>query len=238
MNEPPQKRRFWQIHLSTAIVMILAAGLVLWFTVGRSLGPRQSDWVEHAGLAARISIDDATITPESPAVLTLDLKNTSAMPFRVLTRASTWGEEVIILPEKKDESHQFRINASRGKGPRFADFEVLNPASTLQHTFKLSADKEGWVKSSRNSIKYHGQDLVVTVEFLNGEHEPTDKPEPQQNGGAEIPFWHGDLTTAPIPIAIGVGWSINRIALVIAYLVGALVLTAIVSEIIIRRIAT
>jgi hypothetical protein len=30
MDSPPKKRRFWQLHLSTAVLLMLAAGGILW----------------------------------------------------------------------------------------------------------------------------------------------------------------------------------------------------------------
>src|SRR5437879_342311 len=68
------KRRFWQLHLSTAVVMMFAAGVVLYFCVGRFFGrgpARQTEWIESDGLAIRISVENSTVTPESPAVITL-----------------------------------------------------------------------------------------------------------------------------------------------------------------------
>ena len=36
MNDKP-KRRFWQIHLSTAVLMTLVAGFCLWFNIETSI---------------------------------------------------------------------------------------------------------------------------------------------------------------------------------------------------------
>jgi hypothetical protein len=35
MDEPPKKRRFWQLHLSTAIIMSVALGFVMLINIGR-----------------------------------------------------------------------------------------------------------------------------------------------------------------------------------------------------------
>ena len=236
-------RRFWQIHLSTAVLMMRQRRRgVFWFTVGRFIGPGAaiSDWVEQDGLEARISVGNSTITPESPVVITLDLKNVSAKPFRIFKLAHGW-ENVEIHWDEKTSFEYVESICGEPKVPTDADFMVLDPARSLQHRFEASITADGlvdlgYMRYKLSGYKFPNCKMTALVIFSNGRDEPQDWDGHRDMVLAAIPVWHGAITTPSIPLTIGLPWTTRRIVSVIAYVFAAVVLTAMLSEFIIRRV--
>src|SRR5690242_9389584 len=79
-------RRFWQIHLSTALIVMVTAGAFLWFQLRfhpiRNR-PVQSEWKVTNGLALRLSSTHSIVSGADPLGLTLELRNDSDHEFLV-----------------------------------------------------------------------------------------------------------------------------------------------------------
>ena len=235
------RRRIWQLHLSTAVLMMLAAGVAMWFAWGRFIAPfmpTQSAWVESEGLAARILVENSIVNPGSDKLFRLELKNTSGKAYRVAKEAKAW-EDITIRP--MEGTHYGTIGAFcfYPKEPRFSDYAVLQPGEALQHELRVEVSKQAELTTGNYVYEILGHDILARAEFSNGSYKPIarlyENDSPDQNKEA-IPVWPGSITTAPIPLTIDLPWSPSRIATVIAYVIGALVLTAVVFEFFIRRI--
>ena len=196
------RRPWFRFHLLTLVLMMLAAGIVLWIRVGRQIvhGETQSAWVEQDGLAARIAIGNCTLTTESPSHIRLDLKNVGDKPFRIYKYASGW-EDVRIQPVIDKPMKVSTIPDSVTFDPPLSDFVVLTPAQQFQYELRLSIDEMrlvyAWNKNYDLSQQQYGAELDVTVHFSNGLVQPHDMDGNPDSALAGMPIWKGTLVRRP-----------------------------------------
>ena len=223
MNTPPT-RRFWQIHLSTAVLMMLAAGIVMWFCVGRYFGSgpaRQSEWTEKDGLAARIPVAHSNIAEGSMTVISLDLKNTSDKPVRIFKTATPWEDATINGQGVTEIPKPFVMIYAGPPPPSISDFVELKPTQCLQHEFTISMRYMGELCVSswkgENRYKVLGRDAFVFGTFSMGAFEVFDMDGNPDSALGGAPIWRGSITTSTIPLSVELPWTSSLLVSVIAY---------------------
>jgi len=236
---PPKKRPLWQIHLSTAVLMMLSAGAFLWGLFGPPEPPgakQQSDWVEKDGMASRISVQNSKIVCGSPITITLDLRNASKQAFCVVSDAFIW-QEVFLEPAN---GRVIRSNVGPIMDyvpPNVSWFTVLKPGEKVQHVFEVHMRDDGVVQSGVYAYKIDGPNIIAHLMYSSEQYPQVEDPTGALEKSLGAPIWRGKMETAAIPLILSnkFPWTVRRFVSVLSFDVFVMSLVAVVSEFIIRR---
>ena len=240
-----QKRRWLRFHLLTLVLVVLAAGAALWFCVGRhfGVGPvQQSEWTEREGLAARISVSHSDIAADSQTVIVLELKNASDKTVRICKTTGP-SEDAVIAGAGVTEIPRPFVMTYAGPTPLLiSDFTVLKPDECVQHEFIISMKSTGelWIDCGRfmtspRRYMVSAPDVLIFANLSMGNLDPLDMDGNPDSAVGGAPIWRGSITTPAIPLTIGLAWTNRRILTAVGYILATLVLTASLSEFLIRR---
>jgi len=237
------KRRWFRLHLSTAVLLSLTAGALMWKNISAEPSPQPgstSEWVSSDGLGIRLSIKNAVVTAKSPAEFTIELRNDSQEPLVVFAERNLW-EHVTIetLAGERVQNETTKIICPAI--PSLDWFVLLKPKDTIEHSMNLPLE----LSAQLPVLREYAFDHVVgkgAYQARASYHMPDLDQARDKNlawvetgkalGGR---LWKGSITSAAIPIVVHPPWSRNQIITHVSIALAILVLVAISSEWLIRR---
>ena len=240
------RRRFWQIHLSTAVLIVLTASVMSWLTFGRFLAPgvaQTSDWSEADGMAIRISVQDSKITVKSPAIINIEFRNSSSSPIAV----NKDGFATAFVRIFSIEGKPIECRPSMGSNFfcwRTSDFQVLRPGESVEDEYKLTLAPATFIDgnlhlwSGSGVFDIESSDILVSAEkFYPQDTLIINNIDPNIERQAELGcrIWTSTAISPKMPMTIVQPWSLRQVLSAILCVLGAVATTAFLSETIIHR---
>lgn len=158
----------FQIHLSTVVVTVLAAGLLLELRISNLCGETiKSEWKKLNNLSVRLaSTSDVVSVSESPN-LTLELRNDSSMPMNV-ERLNPLNDEVNFIDTKGApivSENQIDIHFPAIRQRNVADFILIQPGQCVSVSIPATIDEIPGFDGARIGVfeTYYYKILVGSV---------------------------------------------------------------------------
>lgn len=217
------ERRWFQFHLSTAMLVALVAGILMWSRVpfrNTRGGLVQSNWIQTNGLAARLSTSDSVLSVSGSMNLRLELKNNSDKSMTI-KKSTGLGDDMDFFNSNGDKIRMEPDLFISGPPlpPRPADFVILQPGESTGHEITIRIeDRPGqnglilhydWnyfapAGEIAMQATYHGYDCPTFWDDKQSKWIAND-----QVSGA--PIWIGKAATDRIRMFIAPVWTARRI---------------------------
>jgi hypothetical protein len=237
-------RRFWQIHLSTALIVMVTAGSFLWFQLRfHSIRnrPVQSEWKVTDGLALRLSSTHSIVSGADPLGLTLELRNDSDHEF-VVKKISVPPQYIEFFDSTgKEITSDSVIHHDLPIAPAPRLYAQLRSSECLTHDVKLdfnqgSAASDLTVNTPEEykvpfgeftvQMRYHGDEMKFVLD--------TTSQMVSFHSIFKAPMWTGEALTESIHLTAVPLWTTQRVIVNIACGLALILAAAVASESLIR----
>jgi hypothetical protein len=241
--EAGSKRRWFQFHLSTVLLLTFTVGILMWKNNEsiRALRPgTTSPFVTTNGLSHRLSIQNNAVTINSPAEFKLELRNDSDASFAVFSERMGW-DEMEISSDSGVDIPYVTTALNNWKRPTVSDYTVLQPGKSVEQHFSIPIELHNGSYKLKDDDK---QFILGLGKFLarakrsirakfNTLHDPNGNWVPAKDLlGA--PVWRGEILTSPVAFEIFEPWSPKKVVTEISVTLFILGLVAFGSEWFIR----
>ncbi|HEY3324264.1 MAG TPA: hypothetical protein VGP72_27685 [Planctomycetota bacterium] len=212
MTEQPKKHGLFQLHLSTCIVLMFAAGGLMWLQMPSKSAPFESSWTAVNGLAMRIRGNSNVIRDDNDFVVAVEIWNQS--------------DHAMVVDSAWDALSSIRLFEHDGAEipcPRIIDVtstaKVIQPQEQWRgeaRLYRLEHLKLSWPKTVVISVFFDSDGSIGT--FCPG-----------------TPAWSGTLVSAKVPVVLQPSWDARRLAVVSGVNLIALMMFGLCSERLLRR---
>jgi hypothetical protein len=236
--EAGSKRRWFQFHLSTVLLLTSTVGILMWknYESIRALRPgTTSPFVTTNGLSHRLSIQNNAVTINSPAEFKLELRNDSNAPFAIFTERMGW-DEMEICSDSGVYIPYVTTALNSWKKPTVTDYTVLQPGKSIEQHFSIPIEiyKQVYmVDGDKRFTLDLGKFLARAKCSMNARFNTMR----DQNGNLVqtkdllgAPVWNGEIRTDPVAFEIFRPWSSKEVAAETVFAVFVLGLVASISE--------
>ncbi|HEY3320817.1 MAG TPA: hypothetical protein VGP72_10165 [Planctomycetota bacterium] len=214
------KRAWFQVHLSTALVLMVVAGVLVGRFVPRKREWPVSEWIGRDGLSVRVEAMDGNV--DACANFFIELRNDTNEAAHVGVDSRL---RIVPLhrPESKWLDGMLLEQESGQLGPQFPfiQSEPVIPLVTVQPATTTTVGLNVPFKPGAVPSLFRGADSDV---------------EPGRYLAQSQVVWRNQtILSAPVEIEIVRPWTRKRVALTIAEALGILILAGLISEVLARR---
>jgi hypothetical protein len=215
-----KRHLYGQLHLSTAILLMIAAGGLMWFEFHHAPAEVvQSEWQRVDGMAMRIAVSDPNIRVDTPNVVRIEYRNESATAKAMRKQGSYVGGEyprdsVMFFDTGGNAIHSQSVLYLGGFVRPFTlqDFDILKPNDVMIHHIDISVQPtlySEYIVIHAAQVEAEASGGPVYIRVLHYDSlKYTELRKKIEDSGAEL--WSGPVTSAALPLWVNVPWTWTR----------------------------